>query len=328
VRQPEVARRLALLAAALLLAAPVAVSARALVVAAAFLLEFLSDGARPALTLLTAPPRADALGADTDRFQPGGFLTGRPLVLVHGLTPAGKDDPRVRRAARLLARAGFDVAVPTIPGLTRARLRPDDAAPVAAALAARPGTARIVSVSVGAGPAFLAAAQPGARDRVRLVLALGAYASAVELIRFHPTGEYAWDGVRGRAAAEDPAVSRAVLDANAELAEPALRTALASGDADAVGRALAALPESTRHLLDAVSPVRVVAAVRAPIVLVHGRDDPAVPFTESLRLAAARPAQTRVVLVGAIAHDEGGAAASALDLARLVGVVYALVAAD
>ena len=43
----------------------------------------------------------------------------------------------MREAAALLARAGFDVAVPTIPGLTRGRLRPDDVEPVVATLAAR-----------------------------------------------------------------------------------------------------------------------------------------------------------------------------------------------
>ena len=34
-----------------------------------------------------------------------------------------------------VARAGFDVVVPTIPGLTRGRLRPDDVAPVVAEFA-------------------------------------------------------------------------------------------------------------------------------------------------------------------------------------------------
>ena len=63
-------------------------------------------------------------------------------MLVHGYSPEGKDDPRVRQAAALLARAGFDVAVPTIPGLTRGRLRPDDVEPVVATLTARDGADR------------------------------------------------------------------------------------------------------------------------------------------------------------------------------------------
>jgi pimeloyl-ACP methyl ester carboxylesterase len=329
VRQPEVAARLATLVAALLLAAPVILTARSALVATAFVLEFLSGGRVPALTAITPEPVAGALNLTTDRYRPAGFAAGAPLVLVHGLALDGKNDPRLRQAARWLARAGFDVLVPTIPGLTRGRLRPDDALPVVAALAARPERARLVSVSVGAAPAFLAAVDPAVRDRVGLVAALGGYASALELVRFHLTGEYAWRDLRGRVP-RDPAFSRAIIDANADLAEPAVRQALATGDAARIEAALAALPPSTRELITRLSPEQVVREIRAPIVLVHGRDDPTVPYTESLRLAAARPEGTRVVLVGGIGHVEGvaGRLAGAADAARLVGVVYRLVAAD
>lgn len=328
-RQPQVAVRLTTLAAALVLAAPVVLAARALLVSVGFLLEFLSDGAVPALTALTPEPLTGSLDPATDRYRPAGLGAGTPLVLVHGLAPEGKDDPRLRRAARLLARAGFDVVVPTIPGLTRGRLRPDDAGPVVAALAARPQAARLVSVSVGAAPAFLAAAEPAVRERVRVVLALGAYASALELLRFHLTGEYAWNGVYGRVA-RDEAVARAIVEANAELAPPELRQALVTGDPARVDAALAALPGETRALIDRLSPLRVLHEIHAPIVLVHGRQDPAVPYTESLRLAAARPGATRLVLVAAIGHVEGtaGGVAAAGDLVRLLGAVYALVALD
>ena len=328
-RQPQVAARLLTFAAALVFAAPVALASRALVLSLGFLLEFLSDGALPALTRLTPPPFVSAVDSDTDRYRSAGLAAGAPLVLVHGLTPEGKNDPRLRRAAQLFARAGFDVVVPTIPGLTRGRLRPDDARPVVAALASGAAPARLVSVSVGAAPAFLAAADPAVGHRVRMLLALGAHASALELIRFHLTGEYAWNAVRGRVA-PDPGLTRALIEANAELADPTLRQALATGEAARVDAALAALPVSTQQLLAQLSPERTVGGIRAPILLVHGRADPAVPYSESLRLAAARPSGTRVVLVGAIDHVEGaGAGLGGLaDLLRLLGVVYELVALD
>lgn len=328
-RQPQVASPLLTLAAALVVAAPVLHAGRALVLSAAFLAEFLTDGRVAALSALTPAPRAGAVDGSADRYRPGGPVAGTPLVLVHGLTPDGKDDPRLRRAARLLARVGFDVVVPTIPGLTRGRLRPEDARPVIAALASRPTPACLVSVSVGAAPAFLAAADPAVAGRVRVVLALGAHASALELIRFHLTGEYDGTAVHGRAVRE-PALTRALIEANAELADPALRAALATGDAARVEAAIAGLPASTRSLMAQVSPERAVPSVQAPIVLVHGRDDPAVPYPESLRLAAARPARTRVVLVGAIGHVEGAGDAfrGIADLLRLLGVVYALAALD
>jgi pimeloyl-ACP methyl ester carboxylesterase len=325
VRQPQVAAPLAALVVALVLAAPVLGAAHALVVASAFVVEFLSDGRVPALTVLTPAPGLAAVRPDTDLYRSRGMRRAAPMVLVHGLAADGKNDPRLRRAARLLARAGFDVAVPTIPGLTRGRLRPDDARPVVAALAARAEPAALVTVSVGAGPGFLAAADPSVATRVRVVLGLGAYGSAVELIRFYLTGDYAFGAARGHVD-HDRALVGQFIDANGELVSPAVRQALLGGEPAAVDAALAALSPETRVLLADLSPANQLPRIGAPVVLVHGRNDPAVPYTESLRLAAARPRGTRVVLVGPIAHVEAARARAAelLDVARLVGVVYAM----
>src|SRR5207248_6365625 len=146
VRQPEVAR-LAALFLALLLVAPAARDGHAMLVAGAFLLEFLSQSRlAPLSALTTAPPRERlaVAGVELDRYGPAFLGGGQTLVLVHGATPHGKDDPRAREAAALLARAGFEVLVPTVPGLTRGRLRQDDVAVVRATLAARPGPAVVL----------------------------------------------------------------------------------------------------------------------------------------------------------------------------------------
>jgi pimeloyl-ACP methyl ester carboxylesterase len=324
VRQPEVGRLLALVVAAIV-AVPVTRVARDLVLAVAFLVEFLSAGQLRPLTALTSAPRREPLpvaGVTVDRWVGIGTM---PLVLVHGYAPAGKDEPRVRAAAALLARAGFDVAVPTIPGLTRGRLRPDDVAPVVATLAAHDAPTVVVAVSVGAGPALLAAADPAVRDRVRVVLSLGGYASAAELLRFFLTGEYGWGDIRGRVV-HPPEVVRAFVEANADLLETSARDALA--DPARAAAVLAAPPPAVADLLARLSPERVAREIRARLVLVHGVDDPAVPYTESLRLAAARPERTRVVLVHLVGHVEGTRArswAAALrELGALVLVVYGL----
>jgi len=324
VRQPEVTRLLGLVVAALLVV-PVAQAAVGLVLATAFLVEFLSGGARRPLSALTPAPRRESLhveGAAVDRWSGDG---GVPLVLVHGYAPGGKDEPRVQAAAALLARAGFDVTVPTIPGLTRGRLRPEDVRPVVSALAARAEPTVVVGVSVGAGPALLAAADPAVRERVRTVLSLGGYASAPELLRFFLTGEYAWDGVRGRVV-HAPDVVRAFVEANADLLDSSAREALADpGRAAAV---LRAPPPRVAELLARLSPERVAREIPARLVLVHGVDDPAVPYTESLRLAAARPQRTQLVLVHVLQHVDPGRAAERLSALRefgaLVLVLYGL----
>ncbi|MBI3630169.1 MAG: hypothetical protein HY217_11450, partial [Candidatus Rokubacteria bacterium] len=161
-REPQVARRPLLLAAlALLLVAPLLLRAGwTSVLSAAFLLEFLSAGRVPALTAITPEPvraRLPLPGVAADLYTgaecagyvadarartdaPSAGLPGRggaaagdgwrgracSLVLVHGLAPAGKDDPRLGQAARQLARTGAAVAVPTVPGLTRLSLDAED----------------------------------------------------------------------------------------------------------------------------------------------------------------------------------------------------------
>src|SRR5262249_3846336 len=144
VHQPEVTRLAALLL-AFLLVIPVAQAAWSGLLGGAFLLEFLTGGGSPAASTLPAAPTRQPLpipGTNIDLYVRPDANRGTPLVLVHGFSPDGKDDPRVREAAALLSRAGFDVAVPTIPGLTRGRLGPEDVEPVGTTLTPRPAPAR------------------------------------------------------------------------------------------------------------------------------------------------------------------------------------------
>ena len=326
--QPEVARLTALVL-ALVVVAPVVCAGRTALLAGAFLVEYLTRGRPAALSALTDQPTRHplaVLGAGADLYVHAGIEAGRPLVLVHGFAPEGKDDPRVQDAAALLARAGFDVAVPTIPGLTRGRLGPEDVEPVIGTLAARSGRTALTGVSVGAGPALLAAADPRVRDRVSVVLSLGGYASAAEVLRFWLTGAYSYDGVRGRVD-HDPALVRAFVRANADRLDPASRAILEAADPEAAGRLLDAPPPDLKRYLDTLSPLLVAAAIGARLILVHGRADHAVPYTESLRLAAARPDRTTVVLVGLVEHVEGAGRQRWQDIGdvfELWRVMYAL----
>jgi pimeloyl-ACP methyl ester carboxylesterase len=258
-----------------------------------------------------------------DIMQVSGQRAKAPLVLVHGFAPDGNSDHRVLAAATLLARTGFAVAVPTIPGLTQGRLRPDDVQPVITALGLRPGPATLVAVSVGSGPALLAAADPRVSGRVATVVVLGGYASARELVRYFLTGDYVYGDRHGHTV-HDPDVVRTFVAANADLLDPSLQRGLAAGDRQATETALNAIAP----LLEALSPERVALRIPGRLLLVHGRADRAVPYTETLRLAAARPRDTTVVLVGIIGHIEGRPSPwrGLRDLLALVGVTYAMIA--
>lgn len=325
------------LAWAALLALPVLTTATSLILTSAFLVEFLGQGRWRPLTALSPEPVVRPLGGPApasgpvaaDLYTRTAFLRPPGLVLVHGLSPSGKDDARLRDAARLLARAGWAVAVPTVDGLTVLRLRPEDAGAVSATVqalrAAGYERVAVLGISLGAGPALLAAADPGVGSSVSAVLALGGYASAVELLRYTLTGAYAYEGTAGRRPVLEEAIAQ-FARANAELVDDAGRRLVDNRDPAALDDLVRALPERTRALLEALSPARVVAGVRAPLVLIHGQDDPAVPFTETLRLAAAARAAgrpVRVAIVGAVGHVEAGRLAGLADLLRLWAAFYA-----
>jgi len=322
---------------ACLLALPVFTTTCSLIFTTAFLVEFLDPGRGRPLSALTRPPGARPLTAVTaagpvaiDLYVASALRRPPGLVLVHGLSPAGKDEARLREAAVLLARSGWAVAVPTVDGLTVLRLRPDDAAAVSASVralrAAGYPRAAVLGVSLGAGPALLAAADPAVAGSVSAVLALGGYARAVELLRYTLTGAYALGDLSGRAPVQEAAIAQ-FARANAELVDAEGARLVDNRDPAAFDRLVDALPRSTRELLDALSPERALAGLRAPLFLIHGRQDPAVPFTESLRLeAAARAAgrPVRAAIVGAVGHVEAGRRAGDLaDLARLWATFYA-----
>jgi len=331
-----VLRRAVWLALAVVLAFPSLSTGWIVLTSTAFLAEFLSGGRlrplsaiAPGVSVAPLPVVDDGRSVPADLYVGAGLRVRPGLVLVHGLSPLGKDDPRVREAADLLARAGFAVAVPTIAGLTVLRLRPGDAGAVTAtvrSLARRTGRpVAVLGVSLGAGPALLAAADPGVASRLSALLLLGGYASAVELLRYTLTGDWAFEGVTGRRPVDPAAIARFAA-ANAELVDGAGGRLLANRDPGAFDHLVAELAPETRRLLAQLSPERAVGRIGVPIVLVHGRDDPAVPFTESMRLertARAAGDAVRLVIVGSLAHVEPESRAGPSDLARLWAAFYA-----
>ena len=344
----------------LVLAVPLGLRVTAGATACRFLAEFLTEGSRPWLSASThAPPRESVTlvsGGTAHLWRPRGRPPHPGLVLVHGLTPEGKNDPRLAWAAGLLARAGFVVMVPDLPAMRTQRLRPDDAVAVAAAvrrLAADPAVHGyglvMLAISVGAAPALGAAADSEIDARVRLFVSLGGYGDARELVRYFTTGAYTFREVSGRVHF-DPALARAYLALNLDLVHDpsdreAVRAALAglplpatagpearavlavlsNRDPARVDTLLAALPPATQALLDALSPARRARRLSARLLVLHGREDQAVPFTESLRLAAAAdPRRTRVMLVSLVGHVEGLTPAwqQVWEFARLWGAAY------
>jgi pimeloyl-ACP methyl ester carboxylesterase len=97
-------------------------------------------------------------------------------------------------------------------------------------------------------------------------------------------------------------------------------------DPDRVPALIANLPEAVRSDLAALDlSRRDLAQLDARLLLVHGRDDPIIPSTESEALAAAAPDDTALYVVDSLAHVELGPA-GLVDGWKLWRAVYRLLA--
>jgi len=176
----------------------------------------------------------------------------------------------------------------------------------------RPGAA-----SFGAGPALLAAAD---LPSLRIVGSFGGYADLRHVIVYITTGAHEFEGRRYLQPPlaynrwkllallggfvehdEDRRLVRRIAErrlANPEedtghleeqlVADGRVVLALAlNRREDQVASLLAQLPPAAREGLDRLSPLRAVARLSGRLLIAHGAGDDSIPFTESLRLAAA-----------------------------------------
>jgi pimeloyl-ACP methyl ester carboxylesterase len=260
------------------------------------------------------------------------YVPDRPapaVVLLPGAAPQGKNDPRLVRLALAVARAGRVVLVPDlILAHRRFDLRDlDRVVRSVLALARHPfvrGPVSLLGISYGGSFALVAAADPRLAGRLAQVAVFGAYWDLVGVIQAVTTGVTVvggrgipWDGhPMAREILEEQAVALAPEQSRDEL-QAALDGQTDSGSLDPAGRALYELlinrdpgrtaeladrlaPEA-REVLTRFSPASVADGIRAPVIAMHARGDPAVPHAESLRLARGLP-QARVLTVGSFRH--------------------------
>jgi fermentation-respiration switch protein FrsA (DUF1100 family) len=221
----------------------------------------------------------------------------------------------------------------------------------------------IAAPSYAAGPAILAALQDDLRDRVGFVVAIGGYYDITEAITYLTTGAFRESAAAPwRRGAVNERARWLFLQANTDRMDNRRDAATLAGiaglrlrDPQADTRDLAARlggegrdvyrlftnrdPEAVPRLIDALPP-RFAAEIRAldlsardlsllqgDLILIHGRDDPLVPYTESLRLAqAAGPERVSVHLLDDLDHVDIGAPGPG-DLGRMLSAAYAVLAA-
>jgi hypothetical protein len=286
------------------------------------------------------------------------------LVLVHGLSRAGREHPELTRLAGLLASRDIAVLVPHFTGMAAFTLSGREPVEVAAALDYARGLGRPVGVagfSFGAGPALLAAA---AAPDIRVVGSFGGYADLRHVIRYIATGVHELDGRRyvqvpepynrwkllallvgfvdapdERAALQtvvsrrlaDPADDTTALEARLGPSAMAMLALSRARDEADLAQRLAALPAPVQNAIDALSAVSAARRLNGRLLVVHGAADPSIPFTESLRLGAAAGERARVAVLRTFHHTGPhslltGVADRAVDGWALFRVVEALLA--
>jgi pimeloyl-ACP methyl ester carboxylesterase len=240
----------------------------------------------------------------------------------------------------------------------------DAIAEALAALADMAATAErpvgIAAISYAVGPALLATMRPQTQGRVDFMFAVGGYHDLTAVLTFFTTGYFRpapeapwqrgtpnaygkWIFVRANLDRIADLRDRTALGAMAErrlgdLEAPiddlaaglgpegrAVHELLRNDDPERVPQLTAALPAGLRTDLAALDlSDRDLSAAPPHILLIHGRDDPVIPASQSAALAAALPAgSAELVIIDSLAHAELGPAGW-LDLLRMWRAAYTL----
>lgn len=195
----------------------------------------------------------------------------------------------------------------------------------------------IVAISYAVGLAILATMEPEAKDKIGFIVGVGGYFDIASVVTFITTGRYREPGAADwRTARPDPLAKWIFLASNTDvLAHPYDRWALTAiarrrvrdpgapvGDLAAglspEGRALfdllanteaARVPELTgklpapvRRHMERLSPASYdLSHLAGRLILIHGREDTLIPYSESQSLAAAVPG-SELFLIDGFSH--------------------------
>lgn len=238
---------------------------------------------------------------------------GRPcVVVVHGLTPDGKDDPRLEDFARALAWSGLDAYVPHVPALAEFRFDPQVVPQMKRLFQEVEGRCpawALVGISVGAGPALRALGSEPSWPRLRAVATVGAYADACRLMAVGLLGErlYGWDTASVRSAVRQALEGWGRTHGwSEETIRHQAERLWACQSIEEVSAWCRQTPPDFQAALRELSPIaHVIRPWNVPTWILHSPADPAIPIEESRRLAQAWQSPTvRFVEVPVLAHVE------------------------
>lgn len=320
---------------------------------------FRLPGLAPLVALCTVSPREEetqAAGYPATAYLPRRPRDAPRALLLNGATPLGRRHPRLVQLARGIARAGFSVLVPDLPGLAQGEVTWTGVRSTVASAQelAEGGKVALLGISSGTTLALLAAEEPDLAEQVSVVAGTTCYTDLRDLIRLATTGTYEARGELRRypagpflalcvarsvcAGLDEGQGEEALAQALEGVAEddpdplaplPWLQVAglgeearaalalLANRDPGRFDALYAALPEGSRAKVDRLSPVKGAGRLRAPVELLVDPRDKYFPLEHALALARASPL-VRVTVSEALAHaDARRSARAAVELLRV-----------
>ena len=238
------------------------------------------------------------------------------ILLFLGVNSAGRDDERVINLADALTRAGLIVLVPWSDRMTQSVVEPEEVDDLVHAFQylhsldiVDGNSVGIAGFSVGASLAIVAAHDERIRDDIDVLVSLGGYYDAIDLIAAVAAQRSSYDGVveHWQPASlsvrvvhrrlldtipdigERDKVRRAIEDASplpSDISDEALivYNLLTAADLDAAYRHIDRLPPQELARLHAISPSHTDGKLSAKLLLMHDHGDRLVPSGESKRL--------------------------------------------
>ena len=200
------------------------------------------------------------------------------------------------------------------------------------------GRAGITGFSYGGGLVVLAALEPDVREQVRFITSFGGYYDLRGIVTYFTTGHYReTPGADWQYRSPDPYLKWVFTLSNADLLEHAedratlrrlahevgdddngvdittvelaadaraLYALLGNEEPDRVPALIAQLSPPIRNELEGINPAaHDLSAMRAQVILMHGRGDTFIPYTESIALARALPpGQVQLFIIEGYAH--------------------------
>ena len=199
------------------------------------------------------------------------------------------------------------------------------------------GRLGICAFSIAVGPAMIAALEPSIRDHVQFLLLIGGYHDLRRTLTYLTTGWFEVDGRQQHRAPNQYGKWVYALSNASRLHDPSARTALselaraklkntqapvddlrarldkdgeaiyeliANTDPSKVPRLMDRLPAAVQADIAALDLAAYdLSPLKARVILIHGRDDDVIPYTESISLASALPrGQAKLYVLEGLHH--------------------------